>query len=147
MGKEKIVAGFIGAGRCRMSMSFCVKLTGSITIMMTLASCSGPSMFSGKSAQCLHNGLDSQTLRLTDFVKNGDIDTVFILGPNKVHYEHFRAVLGMKRHKTGNTPETVCSTPGEEASIRELVGSDPSVNYQVGFQYLFISAVREALLL
>jgi predicted dehydrogenase len=148
MGKEKIVAGFIGAGGIARSHAFALNSLkyyyNDAPEVELAAVCSA-----GKESRTMFAqrfGF-SQACGLDDFVKNSDIDTVFILGPNKVHYEHFRAVLGMKGIKRIYLEKPVCSTPGEEASIRELVGSNPSVYYQGGFQYLFISAVREALLL
>ena len=148
MEQEKVIAGFIGAGGIARSHAFALNSLkyyyNDAPDVELAAVCSA-----GKESRTLFAqrfGF-SEACSLNDFVKNGEIDTVFILGPNKVHFEHFRAVLGMKSIKRIYLEKPVCSTPGEEASIRNLVGSNPSVKYQVGFQYLFISAVREALLL
>jgi len=89
----------------------------------------------------------AEACSLDDFVTNNRIDTVFILGPNKVHFEHFSAALGMKAIKRIYLEKPVCSNTEEEKSIRKLVESNPSVRFQVGFQYLFTSAVRESLFL
>jgi len=39
----------------------------------------------------------------------------------------------------------VCSNHDEEIALVELISKHPGVKIQVGFQYLFIAAVREAL--
>ena len=146
MGKEKIIAGFIGAGGIARSHAFALNSLkyyyNDAPDVELAAVCSA-----GKESRTLFAerfGF-SKSCNLDDFVKNSDIDTVFILGPNKVHYEHFRAVLGMKGIKRIYLEKPVCSNTEEEESMRKLVESNPSVRFQVGFQYLFISAVREAL--
>jgi predicted dehydrogenase len=80
-----------------------------------------------------------------EFVSDNRIDTVFILGPNRVHYEHLRAATAMKSVRRIYLEKPVCSNADEEIGIREIMKQNPSIKYQVGFQYLFSSAVREAL--
>lgn len=82
---------------------------------------------------------------LNGFIEDGNIDTVFVLGPNKVHYEHLKAALGMRSVKRIYIEKPVCSNIDEENSIRQLAGLYPSVRIQVGYQFLFSSAVRGAL--
>jgi len=148
MGKEKVIAGFIGAGGIARSHAFALNSLkyyyNDAPDVELAAVCSAGK--ESRTAFAERFGF-SQACTLDDFVKNGDIDTVFILGPNKVHYEHLRATLGMKGIKRIYLEKPVCSNTEEEVSIRKLVESNPSVRFQVGFQYLFISAVREALLL
>ena len=148
MGKEKIIAGFIGAGGIARSHAFALNSLkyyyNDAPDVELAAVCSA-----GKESRTMFAerfGF-SQACGLDDFAKKGDIDTVFILGPNKVHFEHLRTALGMKGIKRIYLEKPVCSNTEEEASIRKLVESNPSVRFQVGFQYLYISAVREALLL
>jgi predicted dehydrogenase len=77
------------------------------------------------------------------FLLNDQIDTVFILGPNNTHYDHFKAVLGMKKVKRIYLEKPVCSSEAEEIEMARLISlSDKKV--QVGFQYLFTPAVRQA---
>lgn len=73
------------------------------------------------------------------------ISTVFILGPNNVHYEHFKAAAAMDHVKKIYLEKPVCSNSEEEAGIRSIMASRPGLQVQVGFQYLYTSAVREAL--
>ncbi len=73
------------------------------------------------------------------------IDTIFILGPNNVHFQHFRAAAAMDHVKKIYLEKPVCSNSEEEAGIRSIMASRPGLQVQVGFQYLYTSAVREAL--
>lgn len=148
MVEKKIIVGFIGAGGIAHSHAFSLnslkyyyKDAPSIELA---AVCSAKKESRKLFAERF--GF-SEACSLNDFVDNDRIDTVFILGPNKVHYEHFMAALGMKGIKRIYLEKPVCSNTEEEVSIRKLVKSNPSVRFQVGFQYLFISSVREALLL
>lgn len=85
-----------------------------------------------------------QAQSLEDFFENRDIDTVFILGPNNVHFEHFQKALQMPEVKRIYLEKPVCSSEAEERQMAQLLaGSDKKV--QVGFQYLQTPAVRETL--
>jgi predicted dehydrogenase len=80
------------------------------------------------------------------FIRNKEINTVLILGPNQVHYEHLRLALEMKGVKNIYLEKPVCASLDEEKKIAELSSGLPaSTNIQVGFQYLQSAAVREAL--
>jgi len=82
----------------------------------------------------------------SEFALNPDINTVLILGPNKVHFEHLQLALSMPAVKNIYLEKPVCSTLEEEERMQELC-SDLQDKYtvQVGFQYLQTPAVREAL--
>ncbi|MDX9725671.1 MAG: Gfo/Idh/MocA family oxidoreductase [Bacteroidales bacterium] len=82
---------------------------------------------------------------LDELLEDERIDTVFILGPNKVHFEHFSSVLAMKSLKRIYLEKPVCSSQDEMKRMPELAKAYPDISIQVGFQYLFTSAVREAL--
>ncbi len=80
-----------------------------------------------------------------DFVANPAINTVFILGPNKVHFEHLKAVLEMPFVTRIYLEKPVCSNLEEEQEMQKLLArTDKKI--QVGFQYLQTSSVREALI-
>jgi predicted dehydrogenase len=148
MGKEKIIAGFIGAGGIARSHAFALNSLkyyyNDAPDVELAAVCSATKQ--SRELFAKRFGF-IKPCDLKDFVEDEKIDTVFILGPNKVHYEHFRAVLGMKKIKRIYLEKPVCSNPEEEVSMRKLVESNPSIKFQVGYQYLFTSAVREALAL
>lgn len=81
-----------------------------------------------------------------EFVLNNAVDTVFILGPNKVHFEHLKMAAQMPSVKNIYLEKPVCSTYEEEREMHELAnGFEGKVKVHVGFQYLQTSAVREAL--
>ncbi|HLN55016.1 MAG TPA: Gfo/Idh/MocA family oxidoreductase [Bacteroidales bacterium] len=80
-----------------------------------------------------------------DFFASGEIDTVYILGPNKVHYEHLRRAVSIKSVKRIYIEKPLCSTPEEEEGIRGIVKAHPEIKFQIGFQFLFMTAIREAL--
>jgi len=83
---------------------------------------------------------------MDDFVKNISIEAVFILGPNKVHFEHFELILGMPNVKYIYLEKPVCSTLEEEHKMKILLEANTSrVKIQVGFQYLQTASVREGL--
>ena len=82
-----------------------------------------------------------------EFAKNREIDTVFILGPNKVHFGHFQLALNMPSVKRIYLEKPVCSSLAEEDTMKEMLRTGMSdLKIQVGFQYLMTSSVREALL-
>ncbi len=85
-------------------------------------------------------------LSTDDFFACPDIDTVFILGPNNVHYPHLEAAVGMPPVKRIYIEKPVCSSREEEKKITRLIEGGHGVeSVQVGFQFLMASAVREAL--
>ncbi len=81
-----------------------------------------------------------------EFSKNENIEAVFIMGPNNVHFEHLKLALEMPNVKLIYLEKPVCASLEEEKEMKALLektGDD--VKIQVGFQYLQTSAVREAL--
>lgn len=86
----------------------------------------------------------SKSQDIESFAGNRAIDTVFILGPNSVHFEHFQLALKMPGIKRIYLEKPVCSTEEEEKQMESLIERS-SIPVQIGFQYLQTSAVREAL--
>lgn len=81
-----------------------------------------------------------------DFFQRKDVDTVFILGPNYVHYKHLESALQMKNIKRIYLEKPICSTHEEEQMIHDLAEKmAPSVDVRIGFQLLASSAIRKAL--
>jgi len=88
----------------------------------------------------------SQAESISDFVKNSEIDTVLILGPNNVHYEHLKLALEMPNVRNIYLEKPVCSNQGEEEQMKLMLDNqETKANIQVGFQYLLTASVREAL--
>ena len=86
----------------------------------------------------------ARSQELKEFAGSDDIDTVFVLGPNNVHFEHFERALQMPNIKRIYLEKPVCSSKGEEEQMKSMI-SQSEIPVQVGFQYLQTSAVREAL--
>lgn len=87
-----------------------------------------------------------KALDLKSFIKETEINTVFILSPNNQHYVHLEAALQMKGVERIYLEKPICSTKVEEEKIAEWLGSNSGdKEVQVGFQFLFSSPVREAL--
>ncbi len=81
-----------------------------------------------------------------EFARDKNIEAVFILGPNKVHFEHFKMVLEIPNVKYIYLEKPVCSSLQEEEEMKKMLKKiSPAIKIQVGFQYLLTSSVREAL--
>ena len=80
------------------------------------------------------------------FFRNEEINAVFILGPNRVHFEHLRKALEMPNVRFIYLEKPVCGSKNEEEQMLKLLDSlNPKVKVQVGFQYMQTASVREAL--
>jgi len=74
------------------------------------------------------------------------IDTVFILGPNKVHIPHLKLALGMKNVTKIYIEKPLFCNNDEEIYIKNLIDKEPSnIQIQVGFQFLQSNQARRAL--
>jgi len=82
---------------------------------------------------------------IDEFIKNDSINAVFILGPNNVHFEHFRYALKMPSVKYIYLEKPVCASEAEEKEMKEMLNTVSGKRIQVGFQYLLTTGVRSAL--
>lgn len=88
----------------------------------------------------------SMAQHLDDFARNEQLDTVFILGPNKVHFEHLKLAFKMPNVTQIYLEKPVCSTKSEEKLMRSMLEDrHKNVKIQVGFQFLQTAALRQAL--
>ncbi len=88
----------------------------------------------------------NQAQSVEEFSKNERLEAVYILGPNKIHFEHFKMALKMPKVKSIYLEKPVCSSLEEEEKMKELLEKHgASVKIQVGFQYPQTSSVREAI--
>jgi predicted dehydrogenase len=88
----------------------------------------------------------SSAQTVEEFSKNEKLQAVFILGPNKVHFEHLKLALQMPNMKYVYLEKPVCASLSEEEEMKKLSDTiRDDVKIQVGFQYLQTSSVREAL--
>jgi predicted dehydrogenase len=146
MTHEKAVVGFIGAGGIARSHAYSLdslKYYYDDAPVIELNSVCSARTDSRESFSKRYGFKRSSDL--DGFITDKRTDTVFILGPNKVHFQHLRAVMGMASLKRIYIEKPVCSNREEEAATAKLVKYRPDIKIQVGFQYLFAPAIREAL--
>jgi len=145
MDHKKAVAGFIGAGGIAKSHIFALN---SMRFYYTDAPeaeleavCSATEK--SRNAFASHYGF-KKSVPIEEFITNDKIDSVYILGPNRVHFEHFKMAAAMPSVKRIYLEKPVCSTIKEELEIIRIAEKNPQIKIQVGFQYLFIPNIREA---
>jgi len=146
MNQEKIVVGFLGAGGIARSHAYSLNslkyFYNDAPEIEFGAVCSATKESRGDFAEKF--GF-SKACHSEDFVADDKINTVFILGPNKVHYEHLVNASGMKSVKRIYLEKPVCSNYAEEMGISLLTKEFPEIRIQVGFQFLFSATVRAML--
>lgn len=145
MQNERIVIGFAGAGGIARAHAFALN---SLKFYYDDA----PETEFG--SVCSQSGSSERFARLYgfsthedpgSFKKNERLNTIFILGPNKVHFDFFSAAIALPSVTRIYLEKPVCSTEEEEKKILGLSRSHPDKKIQVGFQYLFSSQIMGAL--
>lgn len=144
---QKINVGFIGAGGIARSHVYAIQAlkfyyNNVPQIVLESVTSARPESRESFATQFGFNKAQS----LDDFAHNPNIEAVFILGPNKVHFEHFGLALNMQNVRFIYLEKPVCSSRFEEEKMKDLLHENGSrVKIQVGFQYLQTSSVREGL--
>jgi predicted dehydrogenase len=146
MKQEKAIIGFIGSGGIARSHAYSINslryFYNDAPEIELHAVCSATK----ESRETFGNRFGFlNSYNLEEFVSDNKINTVFILGPNKVHYEHLKSVLGMPSVSRIYLEKPVCSNLEEEKSIAGLIQNYPSIKIQVGFQFLFSATIRAML--
>lgn len=145
MVSEKMIIGFLGAGGIARSHAFSLNslkyFYPEVPEIELEAVCSARKESS--EAFAAKFGFRN-SLTLEEFKVNTNINTVLILGPNKVHFEHLKLALEMPSVTRIYLEKPVCSTPEEEQQMA-LIAVETGKQIQVGFQYLQTASVREAL--
>ncbi|WP_340112808.1 Gfo/Idh/MocA family protein [Maribellus mangrovi] len=143
----KIKVGFIGAGGIARAHAYAIealKFYYSDIPEIILESVTSARKESRESFTKKYGFKKAQSLN--EFASNKEIEAVFILGPNKVHFEHFEMALKMPSVKYIYLEKPVCSSQEEEQKMKVLLlEAGDNVKVQVGFQYLQTSSVRQAL--
>ncbi len=85
-----------------------------------------------------------KSVSLVEFSADREVNTVFILGPNKVHFDHLKLAISMPSVSRIYLEKPVCSNLDEEEQMHALA-EDCGKQIQVGFQYLQTASVREAI--
>ena len=138
MSTEKVVVGFIGAGGIARSHAYSLN-----SLRYFYDDAPEIEMRAVCSARAESRSLFAKRFGfrhpcdLAEFITDNDINTVFILGPNKVHYDHLKAATQMPGLKRIYLEKPVCSNLEEEKAIAALVRDNPGINVQIGFQFLF----------
>ncbi len=78
------------------------------------------------------------------FFESADVDTVFVLSPNRLHFEHARRALEMPSVKRIYLEKPVCVTAEEARAMAEWAGARPDVRIQCGYQVPQVSSLRRA---
>lgn len=86
-----------------------------------------------------------KALDLDAFTRDSEINTVYILSPNNLHYKHLEAVMSMEGVERVYLEKPICSGRDEEEKIARMFSGNENKHVQAGFQFLFSSPVREAL--
>lgn len=143
----KVQIGFLGAGGIARSHAFALSALkfyypdAPEIILADVHSARSESREAFARQYGFHRAVD-----FSSFVQNSSIDTVFILGPNHIHYPHLEATLKTPSVKHIYLEKPVCSNIQEEEKMKELFkehGADRRI--QVGFQMTQTSAIQEAL--
>lgn len=146
MTSEKVTVGFIGAGGIARAHAFAINSLryyyNDAPEIVAEAVCSSTSKSREKFAGLF--GFKN-SYPLEDFVSNEKINSVYILGPNNVHSEHFKAAVRMPAVKRIYIEKPLCSSQAEEEEIAKAAKDNPRIKIQAGFQFLFMPSVREAL--
>jgi predicted dehydrogenase len=79
-----------------------------------------------------------------EFWSSAEVDSVFVLSPNALHFEHCRRALSMPSVKRIYVEKPVCVTAGEAAQMSERARTHPHVRIQAGYQLLHMSGMRAA---
>ena len=142
---EKIVVGFLGAGGIARAHAFALNslryFYPEVPEIVFEAVCSARK--ESRDAFATKYGFN-KSLSIEEFKANTNINTVLILGPNNVHFEHLTMALEMPSVRRIYLEKPVCSNQDQEAQMVRLAG-ETDKQIQVGFQYLQTASVREAL--
>jgi predicted dehydrogenase len=80
----------------------------------------------------------------SDFWASRDIDTVFVLSPNRLHFEHARRALEMPAVKRIYLEKPICVTADEARLMGEWRKTRPDVSVHCGYQLTQLSSLRRA---
>lgn len=145
MASEKITIGFLGAGGIARAHAYALNslkyFYAEVPEIELEAVCSAQKVNSDVFAA--KYGFRN-SLTIDEFSANARINTVLILGPNKVHFEHLKLALEMPSVKRIYLEKPVCSNLEEEQQMAQIA-AETGKQIQVGFQYLQTAAVRAAL--
>lgn len=145
MDSEKMIIGFLGAGGIARSHAFALNslkyFYAEVPEIELEAVCSARKESS--EAFAAKYGF-KKSLTIDEFKANTNINTVLILGPNNIHFEHLKLAIEMPSVTRIYLEKPVCSNLEEEKEMAEI-SKESGKQIQVGFQYLQTASIREAL--
>jgi predicted dehydrogenase len=145
MFSEKIKIGFLGAGAIARSHAFAINsikyFYPEVPEVKFEAVCSARK--ESRDSFAAKFGF-KRSLSPDEFKSDSEINTVLILGPNKVHFEHLKLALEMPAVSRVYLEKPICSSLKEEKQMRVL-SENSGKQIQIGFQYLQTASVREAI--
>jgi len=145
MVSEKMIIGFFGAGGIARSHAYALNslkyFYPEIPEIEFKAVCSARKESSDAFASKF--GF-KKSLSIEEFINDSEINTVLILGPNKVHFEHLKLAIEMPSVTRIYLEKPVCSNEDEEKQMKKMA-TESGKQIQVGFQYLQTASIREAL--
>jgi predicted dehydrogenase len=146
MEMEKTIAGFIGAGGIARVHAFSLRSLPFYYEKCPEVVLESVCSFKKSSREAFAHKYGFRLAQTPEeFFNNRRINTVFILGPNNVHYEHLKYSLEMPGVRKIYLEKPVCASFDEEQMIADLVKKHPDVIIQVGFQYLFSTHIRDSI--
>jgi predicted dehydrogenase len=80
-----------------------------------------------------------------ELLQSPEIDAVFVLGPNRLHFEHARRALLAPRVRRVYIEKPLCVTDEEAEAMGKWAGAHPDVWIQPGYQLLHMASIRRAL--
>jgi predicted dehydrogenase len=80
-----------------------------------------------------------------EFFASPDLDTVFVLGPNRLHCAHARRALALPRIRRVYIEKPACVTRAEALEMAGWAQAYPHVRIQPGYQLLLSSAIQRAI--
>jgi predicted dehydrogenase len=80
-----------------------------------------------------------------ELFESDELDAVFVLGPNRLHFEHARRALALPRLRRLYLEKPLCVGEEEVGQMAAWRTSHPHVWIQPGYQLLLSAAVRRAL--
>ena len=143
---DKIKVGFIGAGGIAKAHAYALQALKFYYAdvpdieLRAVTSAKQPSRAEFVEKYGFKKAMDFET-----FVRDPEINTVYILSPNNMHYKHLDAVMSMEGVERVYLEKPICSGRDEEEKIAHIFSGKENKNVQAGFQFLFSSPVREAL--
>jgi predicted dehydrogenase len=147
MKSEEINIGFIGAGGIARAHAFAINslrfyyndLPGVNLDVVCSATEKSRSSFTAKYGF-------REPMSFDQLIEDKRLNTIYILGPNKFHASHLLKVAEMSGVKRIYVEKPICTTLEEENQLAQIKEQHTNIKIQAGFQFLFMSSVRNALL-